>query len=80
MASDTKHVHDCTGPDMTCPCGWKFTVPRFNFTLEVWDNKTKRSIVDEMFSTDGLYTIASAIRDRLEELEEMDLGEARRGR
>ncbi len=41
------HVHDCTGPDMTCPCGYKFTVARFCVTIDVYDNLTKTQLVNE---------------------------------
>lgn len=67
--STEKHVHDCTGPDMRCPCGFVFTVPRFMVSLEVYDNSAKRELVGEHFSTDGIGAAIEALRDAADTLE-----------
>ena len=41
------HIHDCTGPDMRCHCGHVFTVPRFCFGVDAYDNQTKQTLVNE---------------------------------
>jgi hypothetical protein len=63
------HVHDCTGPDMRCPCGYVFTVPRFSVSFDVWDNDTKRHLVDDIFSTDAIGAAVSALRRAADKLE-----------
>jgi len=66
------HVHDCTGPSMRCPCGYVFKVERFKVSFDVYDNETKRSLVDDAFGTDSRGVVcAAALRraaDRLERL------------
>lgn len=55
MSTEAKHVHDCTGPDSTCPCGYRFTVPRFGFSLKIWDNNTpgrEKGVINESFMSD----------------------------
>ena len=63
-----EHVHDCTGPDMRCPCGFVFRAGRFVFSLEVYDNQTNKSVVDDGFNTDQVSTVRSALRDAIERL------------
>lgn len=65
------HVHDCTGPDATCPCGHKFTVPRFAFSVEVYDGETQTYIVNEGFSSDTRASVAYALREAADKLERM---------
>lgn len=61
MTVTSTHVHDCTGPDMTCHCGWKFSVPRFAVTIEVYDNQTKQSLINECFMTDDVTAASYAL-------------------
>ena len=51
-----EHVHDCTGPDMTCQCGYAFRVPPICVSIEV----TNRSsvVVSDGFNCE---TLAGAI-------------------
>ena len=46
---------------MTCPCGWKFIVPRFCFGIDIYDNKTKRDAVSNSFMTDSPAACAEAL-------------------
>jgi hypothetical protein len=67
--SEQRHIHDCTGPEATCPCGYVFTTPRFVVSIEVHDNKAKRQIINEGFSTDGRATVIATLRDAIAKLE-----------
>lgn len=58
-----QHIHNCTGPDATCPCGYKFTVPRFAVSIEVYDNATKKPVLDEAFSCSALSAVLGALHD-----------------
>lgn len=60
-----KHVHDCTGPDGICPCGYKLHIPRFSFSVEVYDNETKSHILNETFMCDDLGVIEGGLEDAL---------------
>lgn len=68
MTTEATHVHDCTGPGMTCPCGFKFTVPRYMVTVEVYDNDTKTSLVNEAFNCDHIGVAINALEDAIEEI------------
>lgn len=59
--SETPHVHDCTGPDLTCQCGYRLQIARFAFNVSVYDNATKQPIVDLCFMTDHSAVIADAL-------------------
>lgn len=50
------HVHDCTGPDLRCPCGFVFRVPPVCVSVEVSDGP--RTVVTEGFNCE---TIEGAI-------------------
>jgi hypothetical protein len=65
---DKCKVHDCTGPDQTCPCGYKLTFPRFVVSLDVYDNQTKTQLVNECFSSDDVTTAVDAMEDAIEKL------------
>lgn len=62
------HVHDCTGPDMTCPCGFKFTVPRLCVTIEVQDGP--KVLISEGFNCDLIETAIHALREAALKLEQ----------
>lgn len=65
VAPDTKPcplpAHDCTGTDMTCPCGFVFRVPRFSISIDVVDGRTQ--VINDIFSTDSIGAIERALRD-----------------
>lgn len=63
-----KHVHDCTGPDFTCLCGFKFTVPRFCFSFDVYDNEEKRTIVSSVGNVDSSGEVARLLREAADKL------------
>ncbi len=65
----SEHIHDCTGPELTCPCGFRFTVERFQVSFDVYDNKTKQSLIDDCFGTDAIGTVADALRRAADKLE-----------
>ncbi len=65
----SEHIHDCTGPDLTCPCGYTFTVARFQVSFDVYDNRDKRSLIDGGFGTDAIGTVADALRQAADKLE-----------
>lgn len=67
------HIHDCTGPDATCHCGYKFTVMPISFALEVFDGQ--REIINDAFNTTSLSVVIEALQDWLEKLEAAELDE-----
>lgn len=46
--------------------------PRFAFTVDVYDNGQKRSIVDETYMTNSVDVIAKDLRRLADRLEELD--------
>ena len=61
------HVHDCTGPDARCPCGYVFRVPPICVSIEVFDRR--KELVSEGFNCDTVDGAIIALRraaDRLE--------------
>jgi hypothetical protein len=53
-------VHDCTGADLCCPCGYKPSFPRFNFDITIYDR-------NEVMTSDGFGTdCQEVIAGRLE--------------
>lgn len=56
-----KHIHDCTGPDATCPCGYVFSVPRFHVLIEVHDGKTDQVLINEAFNCDSISLVLGAL-------------------
>lgn len=55
------HVHDLTGPGLTCECGYKMEISRFQVSFDIWDNKAKKSIVSDCFGTDGHAVVVAAL-------------------
>lgn len=66
-AVDNRHVHDCTGPDSQCPCGYVFTVPQICVSIEVFDRNVE--LVNEGFNTNSLHVAANALRKAADTLE-----------
>lgn len=57
------HVHNYSGPTMTCECGYRFTVAKYNLQVEVGEARIGVvPIVDECFNTDSLRLIARTLR------------------
>jgi hypothetical protein len=67
--SEPKHIHDCTGPDATCQCGYKLRIERYAVSFDVYDNETKRYIVNSCFMTDQHFTVAAELRRAADKLE-----------
>lgn len=67
MIEPKAHVHDCTGPTMTCSCGFKFTVPPILVSIEVVDRD--QELVNEAFNCDHIDTAISALRNAISQLE-----------
>jgi hypothetical protein len=66
------HVHDCTGPDMRCHCGFVFTVPRYSMSLEVFDGQ--KVLANHGFSTDGIRLVIATLREEANRLEAIHHG------
>ena len=62
------HVHDCTGPDMCCPCGFVFRAGRFLFELTVYDNETKQHIANESLNCDDASVIVFVLEETARQL------------
>lgn len=60
------HTHDCTGPDMTCPCGFVFRVPPVRVSIEVHEGK--RQLLDEHFNCETLATAIGALEEAVYKL------------
>jgi hypothetical protein len=60
-ATTEPHVHDCTGPDMKCPCGYVFYIPPVSVSIDV--SYGRSAIVNECFHCE---TVDGAI-DAMEE-------------
>ncbi len=58
----TDHVHDCTGPDMTCHCGFTFRVPRYCVSISVYDGETQQQLVEDGFNTDHITAVTAALQ------------------
>ncbi len=67
MTENTKHVHDCTGPDATCPCGYVFRVPPICVSIEVFDGR--RSVISDHFNSDSLTAAIHALRAAADAIE-----------
>ncbi len=61
------HVHDCTGPDLTCPCGYVFTVPRVSFSIEIYDGA--KVLVSQGFHCETLAPVIAELRRQADTLE-----------
>lgn len=61
------HIHDCTGADMKCPCGYVFRVPRICVAIEVCDEGVL--LINEGFNCDTLTGAIAALRAAADELE-----------
>lgn len=68
-ADMSEHIHDCTGPDQTCECGWKFQVPRYSVGIEIFDNQAKGMLAIEGFSTGSIDRVIGALRNLADKLE-----------
>lgn len=64
---ESGHVHDCTGPDATCPCGYVFRVPPICFSLEVHNKRT--ALVDQHFNCEDVRPVIEALRQAADRLE-----------
>lgn len=64
---EADHVHDCTGPDFTCPCGYVFSVPGICVSIEVFDGD--RTLVNEGFNCSDVSAAISALRSAADRLE-----------
>lgn len=60
------HTHDCTGPDMTCPCGFKLVIPRFCVSIDIFDGP--RTVVSEGFNCSDAYGAIAALERAIERL------------
>lgn len=66
------HVHDCTGPDLTCPCGYVLHIPPICFSVDVYDAsrpEAERTLVNEGFNCDDLGAVIDTLREIADKLE-----------
>jgi hypothetical protein len=63
----TDHIHDCTGTDWRCPCGYAFTVPSICVSIEVSDGSVE--LVNEGFNTNSIDMAIAALRKAADKLE-----------
>jgi len=63
----SNHVHDCTGPDMTCPCGYVFSVPPVCVSIEITDGG--KTLISEGFNCSTIEVAIEALRDAADKLD-----------
>lgn len=60
------HIHDCSGPDATCPCGFKLVIPPVcvDFSVTRWNPDTRKNetLVSDGFNCEDASTAARALR------------------
>jgi hypothetical protein len=66
----SEHVHDCTGPDMTCPCGYVFRIPPICVSIEIFDKD--RPIIATSFNCETLSSAIYALRDAALKLADLE--------
>lgn len=52
MPHNEPHIHDCTGTDMKCPCGFVFRVPPICVSVSVSDGL--RTLVSDGFNCEDI--------------------------
>lgn len=62
------HIHDLTGPDMRCACGFVFRAGRFCFSIDIYDNQTKQQLVNDGFNCEDIGAVVSALEAIIERL------------
>lgn len=62
-----EHVHDCTAPDLTCPCGYVFRVPPVSVSVEIFDGQ--RLVLSEGFNCETVDVVINALREYADRLE-----------
>lgn len=65
--SHPDHVHDCTGPDMTCPCGFRFVVAPIFVSIEIGDGP--EYLISEAFNCNDIDVAIGALRRAIKTLE-----------
>ena len=55
----SEHVHDCTGPDLRCSCGYVFYVPPICVGFDV--TRKGELLVSGGFNCESLETAAAAL-------------------
>ena len=60
------HVHDCTGPTATCPCGYQFRVPPVFIEICIRDGNT--TLIDVCCNTSTPDGALAELEDAVERL------------
>ncbi len=68
LSMTEKHIHDCTGPGMTCPCGFVFRVPPVFVSFEVTDRGSV--LVEDQFYCETVGGAIEALREAMQKLSE----------
>lgn len=55
------HIHDCTGPDATCPCGYVFRVPPISFSVTVHDGNLE--LINDGFHCEHVSPVVAKLRE-----------------
>lgn len=61
-----EHIHDCTGADMTCPCGFRFEVAPICVSITVTDGPTV--LVDDGFNCSSVNVAIAALEKAIRTL------------
>lgn len=70
----TEHVHDCTGPDLTCACGFVFSVLPISVCIDIADSNRQVTMVG--FNTNTIAGAIAALRREADRLERTELPRA----
>jgi hypothetical protein len=72
---DSTHIHDCTGPDMRCPCGYTLRIPPVCVSIEV--SNGREELINTGFNCEDVATAVQALRDAADRLERGVVGKLR---
>jgi len=61
------HIHDCTGPDLTCLCGYVFRAGSIQVGIEVYDRSVK--LISRHFNCESVEVAIAELRGAIRSLE-----------
>ena len=67
MPDMSEHIHDCTGPDLTCPCGYVMHIPPVCVSFDVTERG--RVLVTDGFNCESVDVAIAALREAADKLE-----------
>lgn len=62
-----RHIHDCTGPDLTCPCGFVLRIEPICVSFDVSDKGVM--LIADAFNCSSVDVAIAALREAADTLE-----------